>query len=341
MTDSPETLPARWYHDPAAYEVERHAVFGRAWLWFAHESELRSPGTYVARDYAGWRLMIVRTPDGELAGFHNVCRHRAGPLVDDGTGHCPNLVCRYHGWAYAFDGSLRSARDFGTADDFDAANYGLFRIRVESWNGLVFVNLDLDARPLVDDLAEVFDAAAPFGIGEMPFTQRLEHRLACNWKTYADNYLEGYHIPLVHPALNREVDAKHYEVILGDRWCRHVAPTREGAINAGLWGFRWPNLALNVYPRGVNVEVIVPTSPTTCTVLYNYCFVDPDDPANADVVKMSCDVMAEDQWVAEAVQRNLESGVYNVGRLSPRHEQGVAQFQALVRAAHTAADPAL
>ncbi len=330
MTD---TLPASWYRDATVYERERHAVFAREWLWFAHASELASPGQYVAREYAGWRLLVVRAPDGELRGFHNVCRHRAGPLVDDGAGQCGNLVCRYHGWAYDFDGAFRSARDFGAGDDFDPSEFGLWRVRVDTWANQVFVNLALDAPALVDDLAAVFAEAAPFAIADMTFTQRLEHRLACNWKTYADNYLEGYHIPLVHPELNREVDAKRYRVETGDRYCKHVAPTRGEAVTSGLWAFRWPNLCLNVYPSAINVEVIVPSGPRTCTVLYNYCFVDPDDPSNADVVKISCDLMAEDQAIAQAVQRNLEAGQYDTGRLSPKHEGGVAQFQSLVRSA--------
>lgn len=331
-----ETLAARWYHDADIYERERRAVFGREWLWFAHLDELTREGAYVARDYAGWRLMVVRAPDGSLHGFHNVCRHRAGPLVDDGNGTCGNLVCRYHGWAYDFDGRLRSARDFGDATALDTGEFGLLSLRVDTWANHVFVNLDLDgnARPLHEDLGALFAESAPFAIGDMVFAQRLEHHLACNWKTYADNYLEGYHIPLVHPELAREVDAKRYRVELGDRYCKHVAPTRDGAVTAGLWAFRWPNLALNVYPNAVNIEAIeaiVPTGPRTCTVIYNYCFADPDDPANADVVKISCDLMAEDQQIAEVVQRNLESGAYDVGRLSPKHEVGVAQFQGLVR----------
>ena len=81
-----------------------------------------------------------------LRGFHNVCRHRAGPIVDDGAGACANLVCQYHGWAYASDGRLRSARDFG--ETLDPDENALHTIRVAEWRGQVFVNLARCRTPL-------------------------------------------------------------------------------------------------------------------------------------------------------------------------------------------------
>ena len=100
-----------------------------------------------------------------------------------------------------------------------------------------------------------------FPIEAMTLVRSSQHDLACNWKTYADNYLEGYHIPLLHPELNRQFDAKRYRVELGDRYCRHSAPSRDGSPVDGRWLFRWPNLAMNIYGDSMNVEVIVPTGP--------------------------------------------------------------------------------
>src|SRR5580693_6922321 len=121
-----ETLPASLYRDPAVYEAERRAVFARSWLLFAHESQLAEPGCTVAAAVAGYPLIAVRGADNRIRAFHNVCRHRAGPLADDGTGKCEGaLVCRYHGWRYALDGRLASARDFGPAEDFDPRDFAL------------------------------------------------------------------------------------------------------------------------------------------------------------------------------------------------------------------------
>jgi len=277
---------------------------------------------------------VIVGPDGTLRGFHNVCRHRAGPLVTDPAGRCANLVCQYHGWSYDFDGALLAARDFGDADDFDLADFGLLPVRVEEFRGLVFVNLDRDAAPLADQLGALFDECAELPIDALIYSHRVVHDLAVNWKTYTDNYSEGYHIPLVHPELNREVLAKQYQVKVHDHYCVHSAPARDGAIYAGKWLWRYPNLALNLYPDGMTVERFVPTGPRSTQIVYDYFFADVSADAknaNADKVRISGDVLDEDRRICEAVQRNLESGVYDTGRLSPRHENGVFAFHQWVR----------
>ncbi len=331
MDESQSTLPADWYVDPARYHQERSTIFGREWLWFASLEQLPTPNSYFASEYAGYPLMVVRGSDGELRGFHNVCRHRAGPLVDEGVGVCGNLVCRYHGWAYGWDGALRSARDFD--GEIDTDEYSLFAVAVQVWRGQVFVNLDCSAVPLLDDLSALFREVEEFPVEAMRLANASHHDLACNWKTYADNYLEGYHIPMMHPELNREFDAKQYRVDTGDRYCRHSAPARAGEATDGRWLFRWPNLAINIYGDAMNIEVIVPTGPQTCRVLYNHFFIDPEHQNVSGVLRLSDVVMEQDRAMVEVVQRNLAAGRYRQGRLSPRHENGLAQFQDLVRQA--------
>jgi choline monooxygenase len=334
VADAAMTLPASMYRDPAVYERERTAVFGREWLVFAREEQLATPGACVAGVIAGYPLVVIADRNGTLRGFHNVCRHRAGPLVDDGEGRVSGFVCRYHGWSYDTTGRLVNARDFGEATpDFDPTELSLFPVRVERWRSLVFVNLDMGAPDLLTDLTAFFGEADPFPLESFKFGGELSHDLDCNWKTYVDNYLEGYHIPFVHPELNREIDARRYSVTLGDRYCRHSAPTRDGAVNAGRWLFRWPNLALNLYPNAMVVERIQPFGSHSTRILYNYFFVDPEDPDNDSVLRISKAVVEQDREIVEAVQRNLDAGVYDSGRLSPRHEAGVQQFQQLVRTA--------
>jgi choline monooxygenase len=169
---------------------------------------------------------------------------------------------------------------------------------------------------------------------ELVLAHEAEHVLACNWKTYADNYLEGYHIPLVHPGLNKEIDAKRYVVDVDERhrWVQHSAPARDGAVNAGRWLWRWPNLALNLYPDSMNVERYDPLAPSRTRLRYSYSFRHPSDREACDeVIRSSSQVTAEDVAICESVQRNLESGTYDTGWLSPKHEGGVAAFQRWIR----------
>jgi len=330
------TLSADCYTSPAHHEAERRAIFGREWLLVARSPQLVAPGDYVAVDVCGWPIVVVVDGGRTLRAFHNVCRHRAGPLVWDGAGSCPTFVCRYHGWAYGLDGSLRSARDFGAGADLDSSDMGLLPVAVGTWRGLVFINVDTGARPLAEALAPFAAECASLPIEELTFTHHAVQDIDANWKTYADNYLEGYHIPLVHRELNREIDASRYEVTVGDRYCRHCAPARDGAVNSGVWLWRWPNLALNVYPDAMNIECFWPLGAHQTRVSYSYFFRDVGPsarPANAEVVRISATVLEEDRTICEAVQRNLDAGAYLGGRLSPRHEQGVAAFQRWVREA--------
>src|SRR6476661_5521176 len=129
------TLPASMYRDPAVYERERSAVFGREWLVFARAAQLATPGACVAGVIAGYPLVVIADREGNLRGFHNVCRHRAGPLVDDGEGRVSGFVCRYHGWSYDTTGRLVTARDFDsesstrTRVDLDPSEFSLFPVR--------------------------------------------------------------------------------------------------------------------------------------------------------------------------------------------------------------------
>ena len=131
-----ETLPAAWYCDPEIYEAERRRIFARNWHLIANGGRLARPGSYVTGDVAGWPVFAVRDRHGELRAFHNVCRHRAGPIFNDEGGVCRALRCRYHGWLYGFDGVLRYAPGIAEPETLDKASLSLFPVRVETWQDL-------------------------------------------------------------------------------------------------------------------------------------------------------------------------------------------------------------
>lgn len=322
-------MAARFYREPAVYEQERQRIFARSWLLFGHGSQLAEPGSYVAASVAGFPLIAVRGADNQIRAFHNVCRHRAGPLADDGAGKCEGaLVCRYHGWRYALDGRLQAARDFGPADGFDPRDYGLLQIACESWRGFVFVNMDAKAEPLSRTLAPLIARTAGLPFENFRLARHSHHDIACNWKTYVENYLEGYHIPLVHPFLNSAVDATKYEVSVTAPVIFHQAPPRDGSPIAGLWAWAWPCLGVNVYADGILMERMWPLDCGHTRLDYLHFFT--DGIARNEMersIAASEDTTREDKLITEAVQRNLDAGIYEKGRLSPKHEEGVAWFQ--------------
>lgn len=330
-----ETLPAALYRDHQVFARERTHVFARSWLMLAHESQLANPGDYLAVTAAGYPLILVRGEDGALRAFHNVCRHRAGPLAEDGPGHCDRaLTCRYHGWRYAFDGRLASARDFGPAADFDTRDYALYRLRCESWRGFVFVNIALDAAPLESLVRPLAERTVQLPLETFRFAAHTQHVVRCNWKTYVENYLEGYHIPLVHPFLNDAVDAARYEVEVDAPAIIHRAPARDGVPVAGLWAWAWPCLGINVYNDGLMMERMWPIDNARTQLDYLYFFPAETSPREVERAMSSSEqTTVEDIRITEAVQRNLDAGIYERGRLSPKHEDGVSWFQEQLRRA--------
>jgi choline monooxygenase len=327
-----QTLPVPFYRDPAVYAEERRRIFAKTWQFLGLEADLKAAGDFISGVVADYPIVAVRDEGGTIRAFHNVCRHRAGPLVDAAKGKCDGaLVCRYHGWRYTLDGRLRSATAFGAKEGFDPREYGLYSLKVETWRGLVFVNADRDAEPLAQLTAPI-DAL----LGERAFPSepmRQSHPIACNWKVYVENYLEGYHIDMVHPTLAGEVESGAYQVRMEDRVAIHEVPTKSGAT-AGVWAWMWPNLAVNVYQDGVMIEHMLPDGPAGTRLDYLY-LRRPEDPGFEAAVASSSRLTAEDRWICEKVQKNLDAGVYEAGVLSPRHETAVGWFQSKVREALT------
>lgn len=328
------TLPARLYGCPEAFGRERTAVFGRAWLFVGHEAEAPGPGDWLATDVAGYRLLVVRGADGQLRAFHNVCRHRAGPLVTGATGHCEGeLVCAYHGWRYALDGRLKAATGFGPAEGFDPRAFGLLGLRLETWRGLVFATLDPDAAPLEQHVAPLEALLTERGLSVAAPAARRSHDLACDWKTYAENYLEGYHIGCVHPVLAGELGGAEYRVrIDGDVVLQEAVGVNDGP-QAGVWGWLWPNLGVNIYREGAMIERMTPVGPGRTRLDYLYLH-DGGEAALGEALAASARLTAEDAAICEAVQLNLSAGAYDRGVLSERHEAGVAWFQSRISETH-------
>jgi choline monooxygenase len=338
------TPPARWYHDPARLEREHQRVFGRTWQLAGAAAALREPGDFLTLEVGREPLLVVRGGDGALRALSNVCRHRAGPVAK-GAGHRAVLQCGYHGWTYGLDGRLLSAPEFEGVRGFDPATVVLPAVRVESWGGFVFVNLDAAAPPLADFLGPIVEQTRTMGLERLRLRKRVDYEVACNWKAYVDNYLEGYHIPIVHPALFRELDYKAYRVETDRLSSRQHAPLRrEGAVFAGgtegsdaaLYYWIFPNLMLNLYPGSLQLNLVLPLGPERTLTRFEWYVEEPLDPAAAEAfersVALSEQVQREDIEICEAVQRGLRSATYRQGRYSVRRENGVHHFHGLLAA---------
>ncbi|HEY8061691.1 MAG TPA: aromatic ring-hydroxylating dioxygenase subunit alpha, partial [Gemmatimonadales bacterium] len=206
------TVPSRLYIDPVYLALEEDKVFGRTWQLVGRVDQVAAAGQYFTADVGSESVVVVR--DGAaLRGFHNICLHRAGPVAE-GCGKRQTLQCRYHGWTYRLNGELLNAPEMEDAIDFTADAMKLMPIQVATWGPLVFANLDLKAPSLEHFFEDIAARSSRFAVTTMKYVGSKAWRIACNWKVYVDNYLEGYHIPLVHPALHKELEYDQYRVDL-------------------------------------------------------------------------------------------------------------------------------
>jgi choline monooxygenase len=342
------SLPARFYCEPSMAAFDRRAVFDRGWQLVAHVSRLRDPGDHVVADLAGLPVIAVRGTDsegetGEIRVLHNICRHRAGPIARCDGLAAKSLRCRYHGWTYGLDGVLKSAPEMGDAEDFDVASIRLPRLHARIWQGLVFACSGDDPPPF-EALVAGIDArlGADRGLAGYGHHQRIGYDIACNWKAYVDNYLEGYHLPHVHPALNRILDYRSYVTELSDRHSLQWSPLESDGTLYGngdaLYYWLWPNTMLNILPGRLQTNRVVPLGVDRCRVEFDF-YYPLDDSGEARARRdadraFSDEVQHEDIAICEDVQRGLASGSYVAGRLNPLRETGVHHFHELLRHAY-------
>ena len=143
-----ETIPASWYLDDAFYELDREILFERSWHFVGHISQIPEAGSYLVTDIGDESVIVVRNQEGDINAFYNVCRHRGGPLALDKCGVGKVLQCKYHGWTYKLDGSLRGVPRFDRVDLFDKKDYGLVPVRLACWEGLFFCEPERKGAPL-------------------------------------------------------------------------------------------------------------------------------------------------------------------------------------------------
>ncbi|MCP1374633.1 aromatic ring-hydroxylating oxygenase subunit alpha [Dyella lutea] len=341
--DHATALPARYYVGEAMLAMEQRAVFARSWQLVAHQGQLAEPGDYVVEQVGHVPVIVVRGQDGVLRGFVNVCRHRAGPLALCNGKGARALHCKYHGWTYTLEGQLRSAPEMQGAADFDVSDIRLPPIRVHEWQGLVFVALDEAVPPFGEVYGGIAERIAPIDLSAMRYLRRDSYEIDCNWKVYVDNFLEGYHLPHVHPGLSKVLDYRAYDTELFDWYSLQSSPLRNSTAIYGdgeaFYYFVYPNVMLNIMPGRLQTNRIVPLGPDRCRVEFDYYYAQ-DDAAQARIAadqEFSDEVQQEDIDICVAVQRGLTSGTYEAGRLCPRRESGVWHFHNQLRAAYAAA----
>jgi choline monooxygenase len=352
------TLASRFYIDPTILDIERSKIFRRTWQLVGTlqrdcgevngvKRTIADPETFFTAELAGEPIVVVRDKQGTLRAFSNVCRHRAGPIAQ-GSG-CKNVLrCGYHGWTYTLDGRLIGTPDVEGVEFFDRSTMGMVPLRVETWEQFIFVNFDPQAEALAAYLGEIPRQARGFRFEGLQSAERRDYVIDCNWKVYVDNYLEGYHIPIAHPGLMREIDYAQYRTETSRYHSQQFAPIRamksgdgerlyapETGLQEALYFWIFPNLMVNIYPDNVSTNLIVPISHDKTLTVFEWFFHDAASSQSRErirkAVQFSDEVQQEDIGLCESVQRGLRSATYDRGRYSVRRENGVHHFHMLLR----------
>lgn len=202
---SHEDIPFHQYTSQAFFNLEMEKMWRKVWQYVCRADQVEESGDYLVYDIGRHSIVVVRTDDG-LKAYHNSCLHRGTKLKPSGsTGWSAKLQCPYHGWTWNLDGSLNEVPCSWDFPHLDYEANRLPEVRVDVWNGLVFINMDKDAQSL-----EAYLGVLPEHFSNWPWTDwylymHLEKELACNWKTAQEAFMEAYHTPLVHPELTQVV----------------------------------------------------------------------------------------------------------------------------------------
>ncbi|BCR84742.1 aromatic ring-hydroxylating oxygenase subunit alpha [Aspergillus chevalieri] len=314
------SLPVSWYTSQELYELERRAIFSRKWLLTTHVLRLPNTGDWIQYKIAGYPFVLVKDRQGNINAFHNVCRHRAFPVVTEESGTSRIFACQYHGWSYGLNGKLAKAPGYQDIDGFDKSKNGLLPIHVHvDKNGFIWVNMDAGEKPETaweDDFKDVDlqPRFKDFDFADYEFDHTWEMEGEYNWKILADNYSERYQCQtsqLDVPSL-ADSSAKPEQIEQGLK----IAST-----------YYFPNASMTASPHFFFMQRFVPTSPTSCAMKYEVYRNKSSSTEDFGVINQVYKrIMSEDKDLCINTQKDL-----NNGELRPEMEKEPSYFQTAVQ----------
>ncbi len=342
------TIPSLWYFDPGFYAAECQAVFATTWQQVGRLDQLPEAGSFFTTDSAGEPIVVLRDGDQVLRAFVNVCRHRAARVAHEPCGKVTRLRCRYHGWTYDLTGRLRGTPEFDGVADFCREDQGLVPLAVQTWGPLVWIRPGGLAGSLAEFLAPLPERTTHLGIEDLHFFERREYTLACNWKVFVDNYLDGgYHVNTIHPGLAGVLDYSHYRTEIAAHASVQSSPLRApnatsddlsaSQVRTGDMAYYWwvfPNFMVNIYQGMMDTNLVLPLGPERCRVIFDFFFAD-QGPTGSEAyrkesVAVAHQIQLEDQGICEDVQKGLASRFFDTGRFSVRREIAGYHFHCLL-----------
>ncbi len=340
------TLPAAFYRSPTTFEQSKEQIFAQTWQWIEDVDVVKVPMQHypftLLKGVIDEPLLFTRNREGQLHCMSNVCTHR-GKIIVEKPGRGRLLSCGYHGRCFQLDGTFKSMPEFKEAENFPSEEDHLTKIPFSEWMGMLFVSLNPKAS-LEEMTQPIRERLSWLPLEEMTYdaSTSKDYFVNANWALYCDNYLEGFHIPFVHPGLNEALEFDKYDYEIFPYCNLQLSIGKEGEpcfdIPEGHQDFGkrvyayyywlFPNLMLNFYPWGLSLNIVSPLSHNTTKISFrSYLF--PNSKMSPNESRLD-DTEMEDEEVVESVQLGIQSRYYKRGRFSPTMEQGVHHFHSLI-----------
>jgi choline monooxygenase len=341
------TIAKDFYLDPAPWALARERIFARSWQWLGDLGDVAEPGSLSPREMLPGLLdeplLLARDAAGSLRCLSNVCTHR-GNLLVDAPCRAAQIRCGYHSRRFELDGRMSFMPGFSQAKNFPAPGDDLPQVALGTLGPQAFASI-APAAPLSAFIGDIASRVAWMALADfepMPSLDR-DYEFPAHWALYVENYLEGLHIPFVHPGLTQTLALDDYRYELHRYANLQLAAARDdqpafdlppgspdhGQRIAAYYYWVFPNLMLNFYPWGLSINLVMPLAPALTRVRFR-SFVRDASRLHVGAGGALDQVEMEDEAVVQTVQRGLRSRLYQRGRYSPSREQGVHHFHRLI-----------
>ena len=360
LLERDQGLPGRYFTDEAFHHLERQKIFENSWMCIGLSADAPAKGDLLPLTVFDHPLLIVRDA-AMLRVFHNVCSHRGSVLVETPARGRPRIVCPYHSWTYKLDGALVATPHAGGADQHMCSQLreeqlGLRSIRTVEWAGHIFVNFSGAAPPFADWIRPVAERLCSNDWSALrrdpAFARNLE--VAANWKLIVENFVESYHLPWVHKALNAvNPMALHYQILGGhsylgqggtdyrpERSAGATLPRNPGNLDPSRYEALaiFPNLILSPLADMTFSIIVLPEAAQRTRERIEFFFVGDEAlsekfaAARRNAAEFVTAVNAEDIGIVESVQRGRRSPAFTGGQFAQAQEATSMQFQKIVAA---------
>ena len=351
-------LPNACYTSHAWLKSENERLFATEWMLAGFCHDIPEPGDAFPITVAGMPLVLVRGPNQEVVVLHNVCLHRGAVLLGEPCKGQNALVCPYHAWTYDLDGKLRGRPHFYGGDKHDLEPDddlpGLARVRHAVWHDLIFVDLSGKAVSFEEHFAPFSRRMQAYDFSALRYAKTLNFDIKGNWKLVYENFFAPYHVPRVHPRLNKYTPMSNRPPAWTDGpWFYSTLPIDEPQLgrNAPLsyypnldekaqhteWFFHlFPTLCFQIWPDQLAVFQLHALAPDHTIEHIHMYFIGEaaTDPALAETRQSAYDMWdqlnTEDFTIVENMQVARNSPAFDGGLLSPYWDKATQHFARLV-----------